>query len=101
MLGWRSSSPRPTSASASTRSATPSASSSTDDGAARDDHPRPGNDSGPVLGHIETLERSAALVEQHAETLSGIPELADGLAELRSSLEDVRQLFMAEQERRR
>lgn len=51
--------------------------------------------------HIETLERSAALVEQHAETLSGIPELADGLAELRSSLEDVRLLYIAEQERRR
>ena len=37
--------------------------------------------------HMETLERSAALVEQHAETLSGIPELADRLTELRSSLE--------------
>ncbi|SEF11478.1 hypothetical protein [Jiangella alba] len=50
--------------------------------------------------HMETLERSAALVEQHAESLSGVPELADRLAELRSSLEDVRQLYIAEQERR-
>lgn len=51
--------------------------------------------------HIETLERSVALVEEHAETLSGIPELADRLSELRSSLEDVRQLYIAEQERQR
>lgn len=49
--------------------------------------------------HIETLERSVALVEEHAERLSGIPELADRLNELRSSLEDVRQLYIAEQER--
>ncbi|SDU26647.1 hypothetical protein [Jiangella alkaliphila] len=50
--------------------------------------------------HMETLERSVDLVEQNAERLSGIPELADHLAELRSSLEDVRQLFTAELERR-
>ncbi|PZF81582.1 hypothetical protein [Jiangella anatolica] len=49
--------------------------------------------------HMETLERSAALVEQHAKTLSGIPEMADRLSELRSSLQDVRQLFAAELER--
>ncbi|WP_157987631.1 hypothetical protein [Jiangella endophytica] len=49
--------------------------------------------------HMETLEHTVGLVEQHAETFSGVPELADGLAELRSSLEDVRQLYVAEQER--
>ncbi|SDT70554.1 hypothetical protein [Jiangella sp. DSM 45060] len=48
---------------------------------------------------METLERSVGLVEQHAETFSGVPELADGLAELRSSLEAVRQLYVAEWER--
>lgn len=49
--------------------------------------------------HMETLEQSVALVEEHAEKLSGIPELADRLSELRSSLEHVRQLYIAEQER--
>ncbi|WP_026874757.1 hypothetical protein [Jiangella gansuensis] len=49
--------------------------------------------------HIETLERSAALVEEHAERLSGVPELADRLGELRSSLDEVRQMYVAEQER--
>ncbi|WP_116949406.1 hypothetical protein [Jiangella endophytica] len=49
--------------------------------------------------HLETLERSAASVEEHAESLSGIPELADRLAELRSSLDEVRQMYVAERER--
>ncbi|SDU47734.1 hypothetical protein [Jiangella alkaliphila] len=49
--------------------------------------------------HMETLDRSVALVEEYAEPLSGIPEMADRLDELRSSLEDVRQLYVAEQER--
>lgn len=49
--------------------------------------------------HMETLERSVRLVDEHAEPLSGVPELADRLAELRSSLEAVKQLYIAEQER--
>ncbi|SEF14435.1 hypothetical protein [Jiangella alba] len=49
--------------------------------------------------HMETLDRSVRLVEEHAETFSGVPELADRLSELRASLEDVRQLYIAEQER--
>ncbi|TDE13004.1 hypothetical protein [Jiangella asiatica] len=53
-----------------------------------------------VEDHIETLERSMALIEQNAGPLSGIPELADRLDELRSSLEAVRQLYIDEQERR-
>lgn len=48
--------------------------------------------------HIETLQGSVALIEQHAEPLSGIPELADRLTELRSSLDEVKALYVAELE---
>lgn len=51
--------------------------------------------------HIETLERAIALVDQHAEVLSGVPDVASRFRELRASLNDVNTMYKAELEHSR